>query len=77
MPSKFIRRCMRGDVFRAEMAAAGGYGDPLERDAEAVAEDVRQEKMSVTHAQHEYGVVFAPGGTEVDREATRRLRARA
>src|SRR5688572_1336093 len=42
MPSKFMRRLKRDDVFRAEMAAAGGYGDPRERDVEAVVEDVKQ-----------------------------------
>lgn len=58
MPSKFIRRLRKGEVFRAEMAAAGGYGDPRERSIEAVAEDVRQGKLSPEHALREYGVAF-------------------
>ena len=58
MPSKFMRRFAKGDVFRAEMAASGGYGDPLERDVDAVAEDVRQGKITPEHAAREYGVVF-------------------
>ena len=30
----------RGEVFRHELAGAGGWGDPLERDPEAVLKDV-------------------------------------
>lgn len=56
-PSKFVRPMKRGETFRAEMAGSGGYGDPMQRDAQAVAEDVRQEKISIAHASTEYGVV--------------------
>jgi N-methylhydantoinase B len=56
-PSKFVRPMKRGETFRAEMAGSGGYGDPMQRDAQAVAEDVRQEKISTAHASTEYGVV--------------------
>jgi N-methylhydantoinase B len=52
------------------MAAAGGYGNPLERDLEAVVEDVKQGKVSIEHARKEYGVVFRTGGSEVDVQAT-------
>ena len=37
--------------------AAGGYGDPLERDPEAVLRDVRDELVSVGQAFDDYGVV--------------------
>jgi N-methylhydantoinase B len=74
MPSKFMRRLKRGDVFRAEMAAAGGYGDPLERDLESVVEDVKQGKISIEHARNEYGVVFRADGCEVDVQATQAAR---
>ena len=70
LPSKFMRRLARGDVFRAEMAAAGGYGDPFERDPEATAEDVRQGKMTVEHALREYGVVVHADGSAADLSAT-------
>jgi N-methylhydantoinase B len=72
LPSKFIRQIKRGDVFRGEMPGSGGYGDPLERSPQAVAEDVRQEKMSVEHARGEYGVVMT--GTNVDVAGTAGLR---
>lgn len=74
LPTKFVRTLRRGDVFRAEMAAAGGYGDPLERDMEAVENDVVQGKMTHEHARDHYGVIFT--ATTVDRDATARLRAR-
>ena len=56
-PAKFVRPMRKGEVFRSEMAGSGGYGHPFERDPEAVAEDVRQEKITVAHAESEYGVV--------------------
>lgn len=43
--------------------AGGGFGDPLERDPEAVADDVAEERMSVAHAAAVYGVVLAADGT--------------
>ena len=63
----------RGETFRAEMAGSGGYGDPLQRDADAVAEDIRQEKISVAHAEAEYGVVVDKALT-LDAAATAALR---
>ena len=35
VPSKFVRTMRRGDVFRGEMAASGGYGDPYTRGSPA------------------------------------------
>jgi len=75
LPSKFIRIMKKGDVFRGEMAASGGYGNPLERDPIAVAEDVKQEKMSLQHALREYGVIVHPVTLELDVDATRRERS--
>ncbi len=75
LPSKFIRTMSKGDVFRGEMAASGGYGDPLHRDPAAVAEDVKQGKMTVAHALREYGVVVSGETCEVNVQATTRERA--
>ena len=72
-PSKFVQTMKKGETFRAEMAGSGGYGDPLERDPEAVAEDVRQEKLSQSHAETEYGVVVNDNA-ELDQAATEALR---
>jgi N-methylhydantoinase B len=64
----------KDEVFRSEMAGSGGYGDPFERDPEAVAEDVRQEKMSLQHAEREYGVIVDPATFAVDAVRTAALR---
>ncbi len=74
LPSKFMRQIRRGDVFRCEMPGAGGYADPLERAIDAIAEDMRQEKMSAAHARSEYGVVFNAQRGVVDHAATLELR---
>ena len=74
-PSKFVRGMKHGETFRAEMAGSGGYGDPLARDAEAVAEDVRQEKISMSHAEAEYGVIVDSATQALDQGATEALRA--
>ena len=68
--SKFMGKIRKGDVFRGEMAASGGYGDPLERDPNAVLEDVRQEKMSVRHAFTAYGVAISAETLQLDLPAT-------
>ncbi len=75
-PAKFVRRMAGGEVFRSEMAGSGGYGDPLERDAEAVVEDIRQEKLGRAHAEAEYGVVVTGADPELDEAATTALRQR-
>jgi N-methylhydantoinase B len=53
---------------------AGGWGDPLLRDAVTVADDVRNDRVSVEAARDQYGVVVDPETFEVDREATQQLR---
>jgi N-methylhydantoinase B/oxoprolinase/acetone carboxylase alpha subunit len=78
-PTKFTNVVLkRGDVIRYQTPGGGGYGGPLERDAEAVLDDVREGFVSTGAARAAYGVVVG-GGTstlKVDAEATRRLRRR-
>ena len=74
-PSKFVRTMHCGDVFRGEMAASGGYGDPYTRDPLAVLEDVRQEKVTVEHARAAYGVCIDAASLAIDLEATAACRA--
>jgi N-methylhydantoinase B len=64
-----------GDAFRIRSGGGGGYGSPLERPAELVAEDVRQGYVSITAAAADYGVVIDPETLALDRAATERLRA--
>ena len=59
----------RGDVVVMESGGGGGYGDPLERDPEAVRADVREGFVSAERARDGYGVVLDAAG-EVDEEAT-------
>lgn len=56
-------------------AGGGGWGDPLERDVERVAEDVWDGLVSPEAAATDYGVVIDPTTGEVDQAATARLRA--
>lgn len=51
-----------------------GVGNPLERDIEAVREDVRNEFVSVESARDDYGVVIDPVTFKVDEKETEKLR---
>lgn len=59
----------RGDVFSVVNGGGGGVGDPLLREAAAVAEDVRDGYVSAGSADVLYGVVLDADG-QVDGEAT-------
>ena len=48
----------------------GGFGNPLERDVEAVKEDVQNEFVSRKSAREDYGVVFREDSLEVDIKKT-------
>lgn len=69
-------RLAEGDLCSVRTGGGGGYGDPLERDPEAVRLDVVRGLVSLEAASRDYGVVLDPGSLEIDQEATRRLRAR-
>ena len=76
LPSKLTMTIRRGEVFRHEVAGAGGWGDPLERDPALVCEDVRNELVSPEAAGRDYGVVIAGAPPIVDAAATEELRRR-
>jgi N-methylhydantoinase B len=64
-----------GDIFRLETPGGGGFGDPLEREAERVAADVREGYVSPEAARDQYGVVVrSEGGVWVLDEAATRAR---
>ena len=71
LPSKLTMTIRRGDVFRHVLAGGGGFGDPLERDPEAVLRDVRNLLLSPAKAETDYGVVIDTGRWRIDRTATR------
>ncbi|MDQ1345632.1 MAG: N-methylhydantoinase [Pseudomonadota bacterium] len=63
------------DVYSVIWTAAGGFGDPLERDPARVHKDVVENRaVSREAARKIYGVVVT-ADEKLDREATRRLRA--
>jgi N-methylhydantoinase B len=62
-----------GDVLRIGTQGGGGFGDPLERPAGKVAEDLGNGFISPETARDGYGVVIDSRGA-VDRDATRDLR---
>ena len=62
------------DVICHEMAGAGGWGDPLEREASAVLEDVIDSRVSIEAARTEYGIVISNQGTEIDEYASVQLK---
>jgi len=72
--AKLTMTMKRGDVLRHELAGAAGWGDPLERDPTAVLRDLRNEMISVTTAENEYGVVIDVDHWTVDTEKTEALR---
>src|SRR5262249_10613961 len=61
------------DAFYVRWNGGGGYGDPLERDPEAVRKDVRDGTVSRDAARDLYGVVLSDGA--VDEAATTATRA--
>src|ERR687891_2332558 len=65
LPSKFFPTIPRGGVFPHEVAGAGGWGDPLERNPEAVLKDVRNELISLA-AANDYGVVIDTHHWKID-----------
>ena len=77
LPTKFTIGLASGQRFRHATAAGGGYGDPLERDPEAVLRDARNGKVSIEAARREYGVVVREAPWRIDQAATAALRRAA
>jgi len=63
-----------GDLVRLVTPGGGGWGDPLERDVEAVQLDVVRGLVSCESAERDYGVIMHPVSHEIDKTATERLR---
>ncbi|CAN5124985.1 hydantoinase B/oxoprolinase family protein [soil metagenome] len=74
LPSKVRDVPVReGDVLVFETAGAGGVGDPLSRDPEAVAKDIRWGMVGHEAAREEYGVILDDTGNP-DTDATEKHR---
>ena len=72
----FNVRLERGDAYKMLSGGGGGFGSPLERDVEKVAEDVREGYVSARVAREVYKVALDSKG-HVDDETTRKLRSGA
>ena len=74
MPGIFARPLRRGELLRHQTPGAGGWGNPYERDVDAVLADVKEGKVTVEHARLEYGVEINADTLEIDTRATDELR---
>jgi N-methylhydantoinase B len=74
MPGKFLENLNSGDELNIVWPGAGGWGDPLDREPEAVLWDVIEEKVSLQRARDVYGLVIDMEFRAIDWERTRRLR---
>jgi N-methylhydantoinase B len=67
-------RMGRGDILKLQVAGAGGWGNPMERDPNQVQDDVKNGKISVGRARTVYGVVIDPISHKIDWSQTESLR---
>ena len=65
-----------GDKIIFQTAGAGGWGDPLERDSEAVRKDVVRRLVTIEVAREAYGVVLDPATLQTETKETEALRQR-
>ena len=66
-----------GHTFTVLSAGGAGWGDPLERDPEAVLDDVKNEMVTREKAKEWYGVVIKNGKVDVAATETARAEMRA
>jgi len=74
LPGKFMRTFRRGEAYRSVLAGGGGWGAAMERDPEAVLDDLLNDKISLEAARRDYGVAIDPERMTVDDAETRKLR---
>ena len=67
-------RAQRGDIVQLTSAGGGGYGDPLEREPQAVLHAVMEGRVSPESALKLYKVALGPTHQTVDDSETARLR---
>ena len=76
LPTKFVHPIAPGQVICHTTAGGGGFGDPFERPADRVLDDVRNGKVSVEAAARDYGVAITGTPPAVDSDATAARRSR-
>lgn len=65
-----VRPFANGDTFYVQVGGGGGFGDPIERDPQAIKQDLRKGLVSVEAAQNIYKVVCDAETLRIDEEAT-------
>jgi N-methylhydantoinase B len=73
--SKGLDTLQADDLVRLELPGAGGYGEPRERDLDALDRDLGDGKVTPDAAEAHYAVVVDRDTLRIDRPATQRLRA--
>jgi N-methylhydantoinase B len=73
---QIIRNIPAGTIFRQIAGGGGGYGDPFDRPAEKVLEDVLNGVISLEKARTDYGTVIDERTMTIDGEATAALRGK-
>ena len=74
-PTKFLEIFSAGDTLEVHWPGGGGWGNPLERNPDQVAEDILHEKISFSRAKSVYGVVFKHEDASIDWQSTTKLRS--
>lgn len=64
----------KSDVYAVAWSAAGGFGDPMDRNPELVTDDVHGGLVTPASAREIYGVVLVENTNELDTDATEELR---
>ena len=77
IPSKGMFSLFAGDCVCCWASGGAGYGDPLQRDPQAVKQDIVDGKISAEAAREEYGVVLADSDVDLAATQTRRDGLRA
>lgn len=73
---KVLARLLKPEeAYILRSGGGGGYGTPLDRPVAKVESDLREGYISRERAERCYGIVFRPGGNEVDLDATIARRA--
>ena len=76
LPVMVSTRINKNEHLYHRQPGTGGHGNPFFRDPNAIAWDVRNDRVSAQTAREKYGVVVDPVSFEVDQQATQDLRNR-
>ncbi len=76
-PTKPAEPVGEGELWIQRMGGGGGYGDPLEREAESVIADLRQDLITADVARDLYSVVYDTESMRLDADGTEAARAKA